>query len=1080
MWGLPKLFSASILILLCSLGTLFAQSSTGSISGTVIDERDAVIAGATVMARNTGTGFSRVVSTNSDGGYRLENIPTGTYEVTIDASNFSKYVQNGITLDVNQIAVVDTVVLKAGSIQETVTVAENASLLNTSTAEVLTRFDERRLSELPISPNRNVLNILLSVPGVSQLGSGQFSLAAGLSFSSNGGRIRSNSFLLDGQDVNDVTFTGSQAVLNNPDAIQEVTIITNQFKAEYGHNAGSVVNFVGKSGTNDYHGSVFWFHNNEYLNACNNLDKVASGAPTGFCNKNAATDDRTRAPRRLENQVGFTFGGPLTVPWFGDGANPRFWKGTNRTFFFGDYQRWSDRSLVSGPTLSGAPTEAGRALLQSLAGNRPQVQALLRSVPAGTPNGTSTPFTVNGVVNQLPLGDLTGSSLFVLDDHQGSVRIDHRINEKNLLYGRYRFDTQRSTGAGQVTPPGLTTNNKTDSAFSTVVLNSAVTSKFSNEARIGWSRLRNMSDADDPVSKTIPSIAIVGLGMVVANLQGARTAIGFPFNLPGFREHDTYQLTDAFSYLTGNHSMKFGVEVRRTDARLLGILNVRGNLSYASLANLVNDTATVATRSFLLPGSDSEGYYRWHEFYAFAQHEWRVRHNFTLTFGVRYEHPGDPFSYLRKLNERILTANGNNPALRLGPTPKTDANNLMPRVGFNWNPRTGEDGIIGFITGGDKLVVRGGYSRAYDPISMNLYVNMGISFPFVATPPLSTNGAFAAVQNTTVPNLSQSNRFARTIVSEDARAPATDQISFELQRELTDDIVVKAGYIRTRGTGLLQTVDGNPCRPGLVCSNPNFGNRVNPNQESITLYANSASSTYNALQVSLTKRLGSNFSAGFHYTWSTLIDDATDVFAASSSENARSQDSFDRRSDRARSGYDRPHRLTGNFVYELPVYRQQNGLAGKLLGGWQFNSFFTFQSGAPFTVTLGSDAFGTGNPIRPNLNTDLDLSSMTISEIRAADGANLFRALSPGQRVGNVGRNTLRAGGLRLVDFGIIKNTRVTENIRVQLRADMFNSFNSRNFGIPNGSINSGANFLNQWATNAGNRRILMGARLVF
>ena len=255
---------------------------------------------------------------------------------------------------------------------------------------------------------------------------------------------------------------------------------------------------------------------------------------------------------------------------------------------------------------------------------------------------------------------------------------------------------------------------------------------------------------------------------------------------------------------------------------------------------------------------------------------------------------------------------------------------------------------------------------------------------------------------------------------------------------------------------------------------------MNPNLGIIGLTTNSASSTYDALQASLTKRLSRNFSAGLHYTWSTLIDDVTDVFAASTSEFPRSQNSFDRRADRARSGYDRPHRLTGNFVYELPFYQDQTGSTGKFFGGWQLNSFFTFQSGAPFTVTLGSDPTGSGNPIRPNLNTNLDLSSMTISEILAAGGANLFRGLSPGQRVGNAGRNILRSDGLNLVDFGIIKNTRLSENVRIQLRADMFNSFNSRNFGIPNGVHNSGANFLNQWATNGGNRRIVLGARLAF
>ena len=166
------------------------------------------------------------------------------------------------------------------------------------------------------------------------------------------------------------------------------------------------------------------------------------------------------------------------------------------------------------------------------------------------------------------------------------------------------------------------------------------------------------------------------------------------------------------------------------------------SLDTGHISNFVNDIAQSATKNFLLAGGDSEGFYRWHEFYAFAQDEWRIRDNLTLTLGVRYEYPGDPFSYLRELNGRILAANGNNPVFRLGPLPETDANNLMPRIGFNWNPRTGKKGIIGFFTGGDKLVVSGGYSRTYDPIFMNLYMNMGVSFPFVATPRMSTNRCF--------------------------------------------------------------------------------------------------------------------------------------------------------------------------------------------------------------------------------------------------------------------------------------------------------------------------------------------------
>ena len=167
-------------------------------------------------------------------------------------------------------------------------------------------------------------------------------------------------------------------------------------------------------------------------------------------------------------------------------------------------------------------------------------------------------------------------------------------------------------------------------------------------------------------------------------------------------------------------------------------------------------------------------------------------------------------------------------------------------------------------------------------------------------------------------------------------------------------------------------------------------------------------------------------------------------------------------------------------MYELPFYQDDSGLRGMVFGGWQLSSMFTFQSGAPFTVTLGADPFQSGNPIRPNLNTDLDLSSMTIHEILAAGGANLFRGLDPGQLVGNAGRNILRSDGLNQVDLGIIKNTRLSDGVRIQIRADVFNAFNSRNFGIPSGAVNSGANFLNQWATNGGNRRVVLAARLTF
>ena len=1081
------------LLILSGLGLVSAQSSTGTIGGTVMDERQAVVAGATVTARNVDMGFTRTATSDGEGRYKFVSVPIGAYEVTVEAANFAKYVQTGIQLLVNQDAIVDAT-LKAGRVEEVVTVAENASVLNTTTAEVATRFDERRLSELPIAANRNVFNVLLSVPGISQLSSGQTSFANGISFSSNGGRLRSNNFMLDGQDINDPSVAGGQVALNNPDAIGEVRIITNQFLAEYGRNSGAVVNFVGKSGTNEYHGSAFIFHNNEYLNACSNLQKSA-----GFCNEAATDPARGRAPLRKEFQYGGTFGGPLTFPWFGDGGNDWLWKGTDKTFIFGDYQRWTDRQLGSGFTLSGAPTEAGRQILQNAVGTRPQVAALLQFLPAGVANGQTRSFTANGQTYVVPIGNLTSSSSIRFDSHQGSVRVDHRINEKNLLYGRFRFDDNTNAGSGQVTPPGLTTRVPTRTKAATMVLNTIFTNKLSNEARLAWSRFASTTNASDPSSEAIPSMEVTDLGLTGFNAAASRTAIGLAVNLPQFRVNDTYQLMDALTYVTGDHSIKFGGELRRLDVKSFFVPTTRGRLAYTTLQNFVDDVAQTATINAPLTGGDIVNFYRWHEFYAFVQDEWRITPEFTLTLGLRYEWPGDSFSYLKDTNERVLAANGNNPAYALTPVPGTDTNNFMPRIGFNWNPRTSGGGVLGFLTGGDKLVLRGGYSRTYDANYINLNLNVAGSFPFLASITFPTTApGFATIQNflnspgfvVTNPNL-----LTRTVVGEDFRAPSTDQYSFEIQRELTRDVVWKIGYIGTQGRGLFQTVDGNPRSVCATGTSTTPCPRVDPARGVIRLRGNFAESEYHALQTSLEKRLSRGFSFGLHYTYSSFIDTASETFNPSNAEVAVAQNSFDLEADRARSSFDRPHRLSGNFVYELPFYQSQEGWVGHLIGGFQINSFFSNQSGAPFTVLNGQDLAGAlsgidglvGNSIRPNVISSTNVSSMSIREIRAACGTaiagnrcpNLFSITTAAQRVGNSGRNIIRAANFFNVDFGVIKNTRITEDVRFQLRADVFNLLNTRNFGVPEGRINA-PNFLDQWATDGGNRRIILGARLVF
>src|SRR6185436_8253338 len=364
-------------------------------------------------------------------------------------------------------------------------------------------------------------------------------------------------------------------------------------------------------------------------------------------------------------------------------------------------------------------------------------------------------------------------------------------------------------------------------------------------------------------------------------------------------------------------------------------------------------------------------------------------------------------------------ANNNNEVFRLHPVPKSDRNNIQPRLGFNWQPVTDSSGLIGKITGGDRFVIRGGYARTHDYAFLNIALNIASSFPYVAAINRSNlASAFTVLQSTPagVPAGTDPNQLTRTVVAEDFRAPVYDQFSLGAERQLSENVAVRVGYVGTMGNDLFQTLDGNPRQPFAGPTGP----RVDPGRGVVRLRANTAESWYHSIQTQLDKRFSSALSAGLHYTWSRFEDTASEVFNPSSGEVAVAQDSFNIEGDRGRSTYDRPHRMTGNFVWELPWMRDQQGLTAKIIGGWQFSSFFTLQSGAPFTVLNGSDPTGAlagidglvGNAIRPNLNTDLDLASMTVEEVREAGGATLFRALCgmpsatcPGERVGNAPRN---------------------------------------------------------------------------
>ncbi|MBL8228932.1 MAG: TonB-dependent receptor [Bryobacterales bacterium] len=1053
----------SLLALWCAAGVTLAQSTYSEILGTVTDASGAAVVDAKVVVRSLDTNISNETVTALDGSFRVRQLIIGSYEVSVEKAGFARFKQGPIVLRLNQNANLP-IKLEVSATAETITVNSDALIVNTSNAEVGTNFEAKRVSELPLAVNRNVLNLALSVPGVSQLSSGQTAFASGgVNFSVNGMRVRSNNFMIDGQDSNDPSVTGNQQTINNPDVVAEFRIITNQFLAEYGRAAGSVVSIVTKNGTNELHGSGFWFYNGNKLNTLSNQEVNARVR---------------RVPFLVENQFGGTIGGPVYIP--------KVYNGKNKTFFFTSLQRWTVRQQGFGTTLSGAPTSEGRAILERVGGTRPQIQALLAFLPAAqVATGRTVPLMAGGQTFQVPVGTITGSASVGQTNWQGSARGDHRFNDKHSITMRYMVNDDLSYGSGQVTPPGLTTVSPARNQSAIVALNSTLSSRAFNEFRVAYQRVNTLTNATNSASEAIPSLEVGELGLVGINAAASRTAIGLAVNLPQFRRNNTYQLQNTTGIISGKHSIKFGIDFSRRDIVSFFGPTARGSLSYDTLQRLFDDVATVATINATLPGGDVIWPFKYYDYFGFVQDEWRVTPALTLTYGLRYETAGPTWTGIYEVNKRIVAAAGGNPDFRMTPTPPRDLNNFAPRFGFNYRlPK------LGFLTGDGQTVLRGGYSRTYDHNFVNLTLNVASAFPFLNSVNFIQGGvaqnAFATIQNARRVGVPANPRTAnRTILSNDNRAAIAEQFAFQLQRELSKDWAVTVGWIGTKGTGLFQTIDNNPIIPG---SSPAM--RTNQFLGVVRERCNCASSIYHSMQASLEKRLSRNFSMGAHYTWSAFIDDASELFNPNAlADVAVAQDSFNRQAERGRSTFDRPHRFTVNGVWEVPFYQSQTGVLGRILGGWQMSPFLTFQSGAPFTPLNGADPAGrlagisglVGVAIRPMVITNTDVASTGIEDLyrRSQGGERFFRQITAAEQVGNAGRGIIRADGIANLDIGFMKNTNITERMKLQLRADMFNLTNTRNFGIPDARVNSTA-FLNHWNTDGGRRRIQLGARIVF
>jgi hypothetical protein len=658
--------------------------------------------------------------------------------------------------------------------------------------------------------------------------------------------------------------------------------------------------------------------------------------------------------------------------------------------------------------------------------------------------------------------------------------VDHRFSDRLTLGGRYLANDRFSSGIGQVVPPGLTGEQPQRPKAASAFVNHALAPTVFHELRLSYQRALGGQSASDPASERIPSIEVNELGMM-GNAAGIRrTGIGLPTDLPRSTVANRYQLQSTFGVQRSTHSMKFGIDFQRDEVSQILQTTVRGSLVYTTLQDLVDDIANSARINSSLPGGSQTTYNKQYDYAAFIQDEWRARPNLSLTYGIRYESPGNLLTSLAKAADRIVAANGGDPRFALSPVAPRDTNNWAPRFGFNY--RFAEaPGIFHIFTGGRALVVRGGYARTYDSSFTQVVTQVANSFPFVKSaslPARTPNSLEILLRLPSAPLAGNPNLLARDLPPGDLRSPYAEQFALQLQRELGTDWLFSLGYVGTKGTALFQQIDVNPTIPGTG------GQRVDSGAGVRRMRCNCTSSTYHSLQTSLEKRLSRDFSMAAHYTWSTFIDGASDLVSPSpSGELQVAQDSYNRRLDRARASFDHPHRVAVNGVFELPFMREKKGVAGKVLGGWQASGFLTLQSGTPFTALDGADPGFRLSQLnatpRVHLNTGLDLASLSVQEIYRAGGANLFSRVTASNPLGNLGRNILRSDGIGNLDLGLIKNTRITEGQNLQFRAELYNATNTRNFGIPPGTVSS-VDFLNQWGTDGGNRRILLGLRYTF
>lgn len=1033
-----------LFIALLLTASAVAQTVRGAVGGAITDASGSPVPSAHIDLTQQETGRTRSATATPAGHFLFTLLLPGEYRLTVERDGFRTHVQT-FTLYINQEVRVD-VSLLAGQRTDQVTVTGTAPLTRTDSAVRGDVIDTRQLQELPLD-GRNFYELSLLLPGVVPAAQGSAGSARGdFAINVNGAREDANNFLLDGVYNGDPKLNGF--AVNPPvDAIREFEVLTGNYDASFGRNAGGQVNVVLRSGTNTMHGTAYEFFRNSAMDA-----------------RNFFAPEREQFNR---NQFGASLGGPIVH---------------NRTFFFADYE--GRRVREGTPQVTNVPTLAERAgdFSQSrVPAIDPQTG---QPIPGGklpsfflNPSGSAIAALYPAPNRNVPGANFVSSPIARDRDDHFDVRLDHSFSQKSELSFRYSFGDrdlfQPFSGASFSLVPGYGTDIPRRSQNLMLGETHVFTPAFLNEVRAGFDRVAlaaNQQNQSNNINQK------VGLPSTFSNARDAGLSfisiagfspLGDEINNPQHGVSNSYQILDQASYTRNRHLFKFGFDFRALqqnafrDVESRGFINFTGLLLGNPLEELLLGYPTVSGIARL----DNPQHLRTKSYNAFAQDAWRVRPDLTITFGVRYEYNTPPIDPTNRAKVYDPASKGL-VQVGTGSVPRgayaADGNNFAPRIGLAYTPG-----------GRGNTVVRAGYGIYYDQSSLapseglyfsQPYFNLSFYFPIQNLYTLSLADPFP--RNFPFPTPASATAFDANL-----RTPYLQHWNFTIEQRLHSNLVAEIAYVGSKGTHLYGGRDINQPAP----SNAARYQRPNPAFEDINLLESRGNSSYNSLQTQLRQRFTHGFSLLAAYTFGKSIDDGSSFFSSAGDANFP-QNSYNLRAERGRSNFDIRHRASISYTYLLPG-------RGKILGGWETNGILTFQSGQPFTVALlpdfdnsntGRSNLGFGAGDRPNVLRNPTLSSPTPS--RWFDTSAF--AIPARGNFGNAGRNIVEGPGYQSVNLSLIKNTTLGERVTVQFRAEAFNLLNRTNLGLPDNFVGSAS--FGQVLSASNPRRLQLGLKLLF